>query len=363
MADSVISSTDVQIFKRLANPDIADVELLPASVTKDAQRKATASLRAAIDKAASSSSGGGGVTTQPSKSVLSKAMEQVKQVASASRRDDDAESKRSSAAGESPKSVASPKAAVTAQPPRRPPPPTEAPPLPPPSSAPRRVPDAPPQRTSYSDDDVRQQKSSSDSNIEDERMEKQGYLIELRRMQARGVQLSRTFTESDSLAELEFEVAKQNASISTENSVSFMRDMLRLVITGLEIGNNKLGPFLSMDGWAEATTQDMHRYDHALERIHRRYFRKQQMSPIMEMAWLLLGSLAMWHFKSKFLGATPGGAPSSSSSVPSSTATTANKKSSPAPVRQNMNPSPARQGGRPLLRAPQTLFGGLASSN
>lgn len=360
MADSVISSTDVQIFKRLANPDIADVELLPAYVTKDAQRKATASLRAAIDKAASSS-GGGGVTTQPSKSVLSKAMEQVKQVASASKRDDDAESKRSSAAGESPKSVASPKATVTAQPPRRPPPPTEAPPLPPPSAAPRRVPDAP-QRTSYSDDDVRQQKSSSDSNIEDERMEKQGYLIELRRMQARGVQLSRTFTESDSLAELEFEVAKQNASISTENSVSFMRDMLRLVITGLEIGNNKLGPFLSMDGWAEATTQDMHRYDHALERIHRRYFRKQQMSPIMEMAWLLLGSLAMWHFKSKFLGVTPG-PPSSSSSAPPSSATTANKKSSSAPIRQNMNPSPARQGGRPLLRAPQTLFGGLASSN
>lgn len=147
-------------------------------------------------------------------------------------------------------------------------------------------------------------------------MEKQGYLIELKRMKARGIELSREFSEADSLAELEFEVAKQNASVSTENSVSFMRDMLRLVITGLEVGNNKLGPFLSMEGWAEATTADMHRYDNALERIHRRYFRKSQMSPIMEMAWLLFGSLAMWHFKSKFLG----GGSSSSSSARSSAA-------------------------------------------
>jgi hypothetical protein len=172
-------------------------------------------------------------------------------------------------------------------------------------------------------------------------MEKQGYLIELRRMQSRGVELSRRFTEEDSLAELEFEVAKQNAAVSTENSVSFMRDMLRLVITGLEIGNNKLGPFLSIDGWAEATTHDMHRYDHALERIHRRYFRKQQMSPIMEMGWLLLGSLGMWHFKSKFLGVTPTGRPVAQPAAPPARA------AAPAPT----------GGGRPVLRAPGGVFG------
>jgi len=183
-------------------------------------------------------------------------------------------------------------------------------------------------------------------------MEKQGYLIELRRMQARGVELSKQFTEEDSLAELEFEVAKQNASVSTENSVSFMRDMLRLVITGLEIGNSKLGPFLSMEGWAEATTQDMHRYDNALERIHRRYFRKQQMSPIMEMGWLLLGSLAMWHFKSKFLGVTPAGRPAAP--PPARAAQTA----PPARTPRRQEPASARGGGgRPVLRAPGGVFG------
>lgn len=200
---------------------------------------------------------------------------------------------------------------------------------------------------------------------DDERMEKQGYLIELRRMQARGVCLSRQFGEDDSIAELEFEVAKQNAAVSTENSVSFMRDMMRLVITGLEIGNNKLGPFLSIDGWAEATTQDMHRYDNALERIHRRYFRKQQMSPIMEMAWLLLGSLAMWHFKSKFLGVTPTGRPV----PPPAAAPAAAASAAPPPFKNNTDrvkqpvrvaaSAGAAVGGRrrPVLRAPGGVFG------
>ena len=86
MAESVVSSTDMQIFKRLANPDVADVELLPASGTKDAQRKATASIRAAIEKAAAATATTTTTTTaatpQPPqfqqsalKSVLGEAME------------------------------------------------------------------------------------------------------------------------------------------------------------------------------------------------------------------------------------------------------------------------------------------------
>ena len=48
---SVASTTDIQIFKRLANTDVVDVELAPASGAREAQRKATEEMRAAIDKA------------------------------------------------------------------------------------------------------------------------------------------------------------------------------------------------------------------------------------------------------------------------------------------------------------------------
>lgn len=287
---------------------------------------------------------------------------------------------------------------------RRPPPPEEEPPprpAPPPSP-----PTTPPHRPDKKTPTKNREESSrqpapphspgahedTDDKEEDERMEKQGYLIELRRMETRGVKLSRRFSENDSLAELEFEVAKQNAASSTENSVNFMRDMLRLVITGLEVGNNKLGPFLSMDGWAEATTRDMHRYDHALERIHRRYFRKHQMSPIMEMGWLLLGSLAMWHFKSKFLGSgepvsaaaergnnsnkdtKQGGSATAEASSGTTSAfqglggllgslaggvSSSRGGNSPSPPSRTTQLSPPTTGPhrRPLLRAPGTLFG------
>lgn len=384
MTESVVSSTDLQIFKRLANPDIADVELLPVSSTKEAQRKATASMRAAIEKAAGNTdeAAAAPATSAAPRSALEAAMDQARNAALS--RQEKTQEPRVETPPQSPKSnkACDDNSPMCRQegggdtrhkaPPLdgdRPPPPSYPPP-PEPSVAPERRRSQAPEPASDSEDDrTRSSGARASERGHDERMEKQGYLIELRRMQARGVQLSRRFTESDSLEELEFEVAKQNAAISTENSVSFMRDMLRLVITGLEIGNNKLGPFLSIDGWAEATTQDMHRYDHALERLHRRYFRKQQMSPIMEMGWLLLGSLAMWHFKSKFLGVTPASRPSEGSN--SEPPATSKRRAAAAGMMGSAGGRSAAtragsvsdsQSGRPVLRAPGNLFGlgGLA---
>lgn len=338
---SVVSSTDVHIFKRLANPDIADVELLPASNSRDAHRKATATMREAIDKAAGEQSAPAANAPQ---SALGAAMEQARAAKAA----------EGTAATTTPPAATPPAKTPPSSPKTRPPPPEEAPPSPPrPAARQEARPQARQEVREQARQETRQEtrketRQEDKEDGEDERMEKQGYLIELRRMQARGVELSRDFGDNNSLAELEFEVAKQNASISTENSVSFMRDMLRLVITGLEIGNTKLGPFLSIDGWADATTQDMHRYDHALERIHRRYFRKQQMSPIMEMGWLLIGSLGMWHFKSKFLGVTPTPRPEPTQAP---RAQARDKRGTPPRA------STGSVGGRPVLKAPGGLFG------
>lgn len=386
MTGSVVSSTDVQIFKRLANPEIADVELLPPTGQRESQRKVTASLREAVERAGKEEVD---APASGAKSVLERAMETAR---AARKEEAETDHHRRSSEPEESKSSRPP-------PPEEEPPPRPAPQPPsPPTTPPRRPPpDKKTPVTKNREESSRQPAhppslgaahDDSDDKEEDERMEKQGYLIELRRMEARGVELSRRFSENDSLAELEFEVAKQNAASSTENSVNFMRDMLRLVITGLEVGNNKLGPFLSMDGWAEATTRDMHRYDHALERIHRRYFRKHQMSPIMEMGWLLLGSLAMWHFKSKFLGSgEPAGAAarnnnkdtkrgSSTAPEPSSSGSSSAFQGlggllgslaggisssrgggSPPPRTTQVPPPTAGAHRRPLLRAPGTLFG------
>lgn len=190
---------------------------------------------------------------------------------------------------------------------------------------------------------------------DDESLQKQGVLIELQQLENRGAKLSRAFTMRDSLAEMEFELSRQNSAISASKAVAFMREALQLGISAIEIGNTKLGPFLSIDGWANSVCQDMRVYDHSLERIYKRYFRKQQLSPVMELGMLLVGSMITWHFKSQFLGQTPA-APQSMPKRP--TCTTARAP----PFRDGTQQTAERRSprssstGRPTMRPPTMMF-------
>ena len=179
---------------------------------------------------------------------------------------------------------------------------------------------------------------------DEERLEKQEYLIELANLQQKGVKLSRDFTLNDSVAELEFEINSQNANLNTRNAVRFCLDSIKVAANFIEIGNAKYGPFIELDGWAESTFGgDMKRYEHVFERIYRRYWRKNQMSPLMELAWLILGSMVTWHFKSKFFGQ-----PRRETSQPQ---TSRAPPTRPAPARKD-----AGVRTRPILRPPGSLF-------
>jgi hypothetical protein len=81
-----------------------------------------------------------------------------------------------------------------------------------------------------------------------------------------------------------------------------MKEMMKMILTGIEIVNEKFGPILQLKGWAQSVTSDMSRYDRCLRALYHRYFRKKQMNPIMELMWLIVGSAAMWHMQNKFLG-------------------------------------------------------------
>lgn len=157
----------------------------------------------------------------------------------------------------------------------------------------------------------RRASASSSGDAEGARLEKQGIMLELHALQAKGVRLTREFTMEDSLNELEFELQKQTSMLNTISAVQNMKDVLRLGLNGLELANSKLGPFICMEGWAESLTADMKRFDAPLEKLYKRYWRKASMSPLMELAMIILGSLAMHHFKTKIFGRV---APSSSSS-------------------------------------------------
>ena len=78
-------------------------------------------------------------------------------------------------------------------------------------------------------------------------------------------------------------------------------------------------------------------------------WRKSQMSPVMELAWLLVGSMVAWHFKSKFFGPPAASVtPPAPQQAPPTEAQGARSRAS--------SRSQARSA-RPILRPPSALFG------
>ena len=274
-ATSQVSSTDLNLFKKLANQTVCDVAITLPAPTKRKQanvesNEAKASMKAAIQKAAESDEEDERGTAKKSK-TLTEAMSEVKTDVKIDMKTEKVEA-RSEAKTEAKEDSDDSD-----------------------NEAPKR-------------EEEKNDASKKQDSVED-RLEKQAYLIELQQIEKKGTKLSREFSMQDSLAELEFEVSKQNTGLSTQNTVAFMRDSMRMVISGIEIGNAKLGPFLSIDGWGNSLSSDMSRYDHSLERIYKRYFRKQQMSPILELGWLILGSMIMFHVKNKIFGVASNSSP------------------------------------------------------
>jgi hypothetical protein len=366
---SVVSSTDVECFRRLTNPEVVDVNGAGTSTRQIAQQ-----MRQAMEQV---------VAAQHSEE-LSKQKDESS--------DEESEKSKSKAPAGAASRLAramhalqtSPektpvtpevRAPVAPQPPSGPSagtpsslpvPPASVPSAPrlEPKSAPAVAPAQPEEDKASSSEDEDDASTCLKKDPETVRLEKQGYLIELQALSSKGVRLSREFSMKDTLTELEFEVQKQNSNLNASAAVSNMKDMMRIGFNGLEMANARFGPFLCMDGWAQSLTSDMKRFDNALEKLYKRYWRKQSMSPIMELGMIILGSLAMHHFKSKLFGPVrpPPNAPPATTAPPQ-TETVAPpppprlRRGTPAhPPAGNLRDS-ARAGLRPTLRPPTSIFG------
>lgn len=133
-------------------------------------------------------------------------------------------------------------------------------------------------------------------------LEKQSVLMELNRLKQAGAKLTKEYSVRDNLSDMQFEVRCQLAQVDEANMVKFMSDGMKLACQGVELANTKFGPFLELDGWAAAATTDMSRYDSALSKLYRKYWTRSTMGPEMELAFALIGSVTMFHFKKKASG-------------------------------------------------------------
>ena len=137
-------------------------------------------------------------------------------------------------------------------------------------------------------------------------IEKQSALLEIERLKAQGVKITKEYSLNDDLGLIQWEIRKQLMLIDESNSVSFMKDAMRLGFSGIEALNGKV-KILELEGWAAQASTELsgHKYDNALSKLYRKYWKRGSSSPEMEIAFGLLGSIGSYHFKKKMLSSRP----------------------------------------------------------
>jgi len=133
--------------------------------------------------------------------------------------------------------------------------------------------------------------------MEDETDSKRTVLMDLQALERRGVKLTKNWTLSDPLDDMLLEMRRHTLALDEQSNVSMMRDGLRMVVTGIELVNNRF-KLLDLEGWSAEVCQDLEKHDQNLARIYRKYCRRGvSRNPEMEIAMSMVGSLGFHHIK------------------------------------------------------------------
>jgi hypothetical protein len=136
------------------------------------------------------------------------------------------------------------------------------------------------------------------STNEDEELQKRSVLLDLQQLSLQnGIKLTKEWTMEDRLEDMLLEMRRHSLAQDEKSNVNMMRDGMRLIITGIEMANNKLG-ILDLDGWSTDVCRDLNKHDSNLARIYRKYWRRgNNNSPEMSIAMSLFGSMGMHHLR------------------------------------------------------------------
>ena len=113
-----------------------------------------------------------------------------------------------------------------------------------------------------------------------------------------GVVLSKEWTINDRIEDLTFEVQKHTLHQDEKANVNLMKDGLRLLCTGIELLNNRVG-LLELDGWSSEACKDLDKHEANLCKLYRKYWRRQSSTPEVDIVTSMLASIGMYHFNKK----------------------------------------------------------------
>lgn len=138
--------------------------------------------------------------------------------------------------------------------------------------------------------------------------EKQELLFKLKRLESRGIPLSKQFSSSSPLDEIRDEYSRLKHQRDVENSIKFQRKTMMAFASGVEFLNSKFDPFdIKLDGWSESLHENLVDYDDVFEELHEKYKTKAKIAPELKLMMMMGGSAVMFHMtNSLFKNAAPG---------------------------------------------------------
>ena len=133
---------------------------------------------------------------------------------------------------------------------------------------------------------------------EDEELQKRSALFDLQQLRTDpNVTLTREWSMEDPLEDMLLEIRRHSIARDERTNVCMMRDGMRLMITGIEMLNNRMG-ILDLDGWSTEVCRDLEKHDPNLSRIYRKYWKRStNSSPEMSIAMSVFGSMGMHHLR------------------------------------------------------------------
>jgi hypothetical protein len=92
------------------------------------------------------------------------------------------------------------------------------------------------------------------------------------------------------LDELQYELDRINSELNANGIVDMAKSGIKFGVSGLEMFLKQQGVD-SVDGWYANSCKDMSKFNRPLLRLYKKYWRNTNMSPVMELGYLLFGGL------------------------------------------------------------------------
>ena len=136
----------------------------------------------------------------------------------------------------------------------------------------------------------------SSSNYQMNASQKHELLFKLKRLESRGIPLSKDFNSSSSLEDMQDEYSRLKKQRDLENSIKFQRKTMMAFASGVEFLNSKFDPFdIKLDGWSESLHENLMDYDDVFEELHEKYKSKAKIAPELKLLMMMGGSACMFH--------------------------------------------------------------------